>query len=186
MDIEKENAREPVYLRSLEMEDLARIHRWHNDAELYESLVPPYRFVSAAAVEQWLRKRTTYSTDEVALAICLSGNSDHIGNIYLRSINWVARHAVLSMFIGDPAHQSKGYGQAAIRLVMRHAFENLGLFRLCLKVMADNERAIRAYEKCGFQVEGRLRRHAYKDGQFKDVLFMGICAGDVRGDEPVP
>ena len=115
MDIEKANVREPVYLRSLEMEDLARIHRWHNDPDLYGSLVPPHRFVSTAAVEQWLRQRIAYSTDEVALAICLSANSEHIGNIYLRRINWVARHAVLNMFIGDPAHQSKGYGQAAIR-----------------------------------------------------------------------
>lgn len=186
MDTEKAKVREPVYLRSLEMEDLARIHRWHNDPELYASLVPPHRFVSVATVEQWLRQRIAYSTDEVALAICLSANSEHIGNIYLRNINWVARHAVLNMFIGDPAHQSKGYGQAAIRLVMGHAFENLGLLRLCLKVIADNERAVKAYEKCGFQVEGRLRRHAYKEGQFKDVLYMGVCAGDIGGYAPAP
>ena len=186
MDVEKASVREPVYLRSLEMEDLARIHRWHNDAELYDSLVPPHRFVSATAVEQWLRQRIAYSTKEVALAICVSANSEHIGNIYLRNIDWVARHAILGIFIGDRAHQSKGYGPTAIRLVMRHAFENLGLLRLSLRVIADNERAVKAYEKCGFQVEGRLRRHAYKDGQFKDVLYMGVCAGDIGGYTPAP
>ena len=55
---------------------------------------------------------------------------------------------------------------------------DLGLRRLYLTVLEDNHRAIRAYEKCGFVAEGRLRKHAYKRGEFRDLIFMGICAGD--------
>lgn len=169
---------EPVYLRALQMDDLSRIHEWHNDASLYESLGQPRRFVSPAVVEKWLRERVVYSNNRLALAICVSDTGEHVGNIYLNKIDWVARHAEMALFIADPVHQSKGYGQSAVRLMIKYAFGTLGLLRLHLTVLADNARAIKAYEKCGFRVEGRLRRHAYKNGQFKDMLVMGLCAGD--------
>jgi len=37
-----------------------------------------------------------------------------------------------------------------------------------------NERAIRCYEKCGFQLEGREREGAYRHGRYWDVLRMSI------------
>jgi diamine N-acetyltransferase len=54
---------------------------------------------------------------------------------------------------------------------------------LHLLVLEDNKPAIKVYEKCGFVVEGRLRRHVFKNGKFKDVLFMGLCAGDTPPGE---
>ena len=170
---------EQVVLRPLDMDDLTRIHAWHNDSDLYQYFSRPHRWVSRDAVEQWLRTNVAYSNDRVSLAICLAETGEHIGNVYLRSIDWVARHAEVALFIADQAYQSRGYGRAASQLIIAHAFEGLGLLRLYLTVLAENSRAIKAYEKCGFQVEGCLRRHAYKDGQFKDVLCMGLCADRV-------
>jgi RimJ/RimL family protein N-acetyltransferase len=157
------------------MEDLPRIHKWHNDQELYAYFSKPHRFVSKTAVEQWLRTQLAYSVDRLSLAICRQEDGEHIGNLYLRNIDSVARHAELALFIADSSNRTKGHGQAAIRLIVKYAFDSLGLLRLYLTALADNERAINTYERCGFKVEGRLCRHAYKDGQFKDVLFMGLC-----------
>ncbi len=42
------------------------------------------------------------------------------------------------------------------------------------------ERA-RLYDKGGFIIERRPRRKAYKAGQFKDLLLMGMC---VHASEP--
>jgi RimJ/RimL family protein N-acetyltransferase len=173
---------EELYLRALEASDLERTWQWHNDPSLYELLVSPFRYVSRAAEEEWLRQKTAYSRTEIQLAICLKQGDVHIGNIHLTNIDWVARHACLGIFIGVPEHRSKGYGPQALRLLLRHAFRDLGLQRVYLTVLADNPQAIRAYEKCGLVVEGRLRRHAYKQGQFQDLVFMGICADDLRDD----
>jgi RimJ/RimL family protein N-acetyltransferase len=43
-------------------------------------------------------------------------------------------------------------------------------------VVADNLRAIRVYERCGFAVEGRLRMSHwnYVRGRFCDDLVMGL------------
>ncbi len=169
---------EDVYLRALEPSDVDRTRKWHNDPGLYDLLVGPFRYVSHAAEAEWLRSKAAYSQTEVQLAICLREGDQHIGNINLTDIDWVSRHGYLGIFIGAAGHQSKGYGQQAVRLMLRHAFRDLGLHRVYLTVLDDNPRAIRVYEKCGFVIEGRLRQHAYKRGQFRDLILMGICAGD--------
>ena len=39
-------------------------------------------------------------------------------------------------------------------------------------------RAIRAYEKAGFRIEGRLREAIQRDGQFWDEIQMGVLADE--------
>lgn len=173
---------EEVYLRALELSDLDRTRRWHNDAKLYEMLVSPFRYVSQAAEEEWIHRKVEYSPTEIQLAICLKEGDQHIGNIHLRSIDWVSRHAELGIFIGEAQHCSKGYGRQALRLVLRHAFRDLGLHRVHLTVLEDNPRAIKTYEQCGFAIEGRLRQNTYKRGQFRDLIIMGVCEDDPGAD----
>jgi RimJ/RimL family protein N-acetyltransferase len=80
------------------------------------------------------------------------------------------------MFIGEAAQRGKGYGASALRQLIAHAFQTMGLRRLYLHVLADNAAAIGLYEHCGFKAEGRLKRHAFKLGRYQDVLVMGLCA----------
>jgi RimJ/RimL family protein N-acetyltransferase len=166
---------ETVFLRALELDDLDRTYKWHNDHALYKTM-GVFHYASRAADAEWLRKKQLFSNEEVNLGICLTENSRHIGNIYLRNIDWIARNAELRIFIGEPDCRSKGYGQAAIRLLVRHAQQDLGLLRLYLFVLEDNKPAIRVYEKCGFVVEGNLRNHFFSEGGFKNYLIMGLCA----------
>jgi L-phenylalanine/L-methionine N-acetyltransferase len=48
----------------------------------------------------------------------------------------------------------------------------LNLRRIELTVYADNEPAVRLYQKFGFEVEGTLRNYAFRDGQLIDALSM--------------
>ena len=50
--------------------------------------------------------------------------------------------------------------------------------RVWLRVFADNARAIRAYEKVGFQHEGRLRQDNFSNGAFRDTLLMGLLRSE--------
>ncbi len=163
-----------VYLRALELEDLDRTHKWHNNPVLYETLTDPFRYVSRAAEEDWLRKRISYSTQDISLAICLTENHQHIGNFYFREIDWISRHAQMGIFIGEPVDRSKGYGSTALNLAIDHAFGGLGLRKLYAPIFADNKPSIRLVEKWGAVEEGRFRNHSYKNGTFKDIVIMVV------------
>jgi len=169
---------ESVYLRALETSDLERCHTWHNDKSIYETLVDPFRFVSKGAEQAWIDRRTAFSANEINLAICLKESDVHVGNIYLRQIDWISRNAQLGIFIADGEDRSKGYGKSAIRQLLSHAFNDLGLNKIYFDVLADNHAALRVYEKCGFVVEGRLKNHVFKQGKWKDLIVMGLCVKD--------
>lgn len=167
-----------VILRALDPGDLDRTFKWHNDPELYATLISPFRYVSRQTEEEWLRRRMTSSLQEVNLAVCLKESGVHIGNVYLRDIDWVSKNAALGLFIGESEHRGKGHGTSALRQMISHAFNNLGLHRIYLNALADNEPAIRSYRRVGFVLEGTLRDHVFKHGQFRDVAVLGLRAED--------
>jgi putative acetyltransferase len=77
--------------------------------------------------------------------------------------------------IGISVHeewQGKGVGAALMRAILDLADNWLNLTRLELEVFSDNEAAIHLYERFGFEVEGTLRQHAFRDGQFVDSTMM--------------
>lgn len=167
-----------VYLRAIEPEDLDRVYKWHNDFTLYQSLGGTYRFVSHKTVENWIQQKTTFSNNEINLAICIRQTNEHIGNIYLKDIDLQNRHGFLHILIGSPEHRTKGYGTQAVLKLMDHAFNAIGLERIVLHLLADNAAAYKLYQKCGFLQEGIMKRHVFKEGVFKDIIIMGICRDD--------
>jgi L-phenylalanine/L-methionine N-acetyltransferase len=68
--------------------------------------------------------------------------------------------------------QGKGVGSALMRAGLDLADNWLNLTRLELEVYTDNEAAVRLYERFGFEREGLLRQHAYRDGRYVDALMM--------------
>jgi diamine N-acetyltransferase len=68
-----------------------------------------------------------------------------------------------------------GAGSRLLRAALDWLFTNSDTNRVDLDVYVENERARRAYEKVGFQVEGRLREyHLAADGTRRDVWLMSI------------
>ncbi|MCY1382901.1 hypothetical protein D9M69_709710 [compost metagenome] len=69
---------------------------------------------------------------------------------------------------------------------MGHAFGELALHRVSLRVLAFNERAIASYRKCGFSIEGREREAALVDGEWRDDIMMGILAHECSAPKDKP
>lgn len=74
-------------------------------------------------------------------------------------------------------YQGLGIGFTLMEAVLDLALNWLGLIRLQLEVYPDNTRAIRLYERLGFEVEGNYRAYAFRDGQYVDTLVMGRLGG---------
>lgn len=88
--------------------------------------------------------------------------------------------------------KKKGKHVAILGIVIKEEYCNLGLGKLMmdeligwcksngitskisLVVRKDNPRAVELYKKCGFEVEGVLKNEVYIDGEFFDLVAMGL------------
>lgn len=160
-------------LRALRPEDAQEIQQWHESHEftvLDGHIYPP----SPAAIEQWLHSKSRPSFSDVVFGIEDEGGR-LIGYTSLRRAEPEDRSAEFGIALG-PANWNQGYGTDATRTMLRFAFLEMNLHRVMLRVVDYNPRAKRVYEKCGFQVEGRLREARYNEGEWRDKMVMGILA----------
>ena len=88
--------------------------------------------------------------------------------------------ALYHITIGEADAWGRGMGTEATQLMVDHAFGTLGLHRIALYVFEFNVRAIRAYQRCGFVVEGRSRESIWRDGRWWDEIAMSILESDWR------
>ena len=90
------------------------------------------------------------------------------------------RHAGIDVLVGEP-WQGQGLGTDAVRTLARHLVDERGHQRLVIDPAAENERAIRAYEKVGFRRVGVMRRYwRTPDGRYHDGLLMDLLAEELR------
>ena len=72
----------------------------------------------------------------------------------------------------------QGIGRALMGTLLDVADNYLGLKRLELEVITDNEPAIHLYESLGFAREGVKRSSMFRGGDFVDTLMMGRVRDD--------
>ena len=97
-----------------------------------------------------------------------------IGEIRLDRVDLRDRRASLAIGIEDASQLGKGLGSEAIALALGYAFNDLRLHRVSVRAVDYNLRAIRAYQKCGFIIEGKEREAAFVDGIWHDDVVMAI------------
>jgi RimJ/RimL family protein N-acetyltransferase len=73
-----------------------------------------------------------------------------------------------------PHHQGRGYATEAIRAVIAHAFEVLGLAKVWARADPRNAASVRVLQKAGMKEEGVLRSHVLRRGERADRVYYGI------------
>ena len=111
--------------------------------------------------------------EEYLFAIERMNDQAFIGTISIYAINWVNGTCHVRISIGSP-HQGKGLGTDAMNALLDFIFHYLRINKVKLSVFSFNQRAIRSYEKCGFQHEGVLRQEIFRFGQYHDLIVMRI------------
>ncbi len=123
------------------------------------------------------------SVESVREHLVKSGEGDHplvavvdgevVGSIYLHTTARPRlRHTgEIGMMVRDD-WQGKGVGSAMMQAVIDLADKWVNLTRVELTVYTDNEPAIALYRKFGFEIEGTLRKFAFRDGEFVDAYAM--------------
>jgi RimJ/RimL family protein N-acetyltransferase len=168
---------ELVRLRGLEKSDAAAMLRWASDEDVVRWHGPPDWPASLAQQEHYIERVTAADSADKAFAIeTLEGVL--VGDCGLRKIDWKSRKAEFFITIGEKQHWDKGFGTDTLKLIVRLAFDKMNLNRLWLTVLADNQRAVRCYEKCRFVREGLLRQESFVDRKYRDVYLMALLRDD--------
>ena len=97
-----------------------------------------------------------------------------IGQCALFNFKETAQTCELGITIGDQAYWARGYGRDAIQSLLDYAFRIRNIRRVLLSVNGNNQRAIKAYKSCGFVEEGCLRAHVWNNGEYVDLVIMGL------------
>jgi [ribosomal protein S5]-alanine N-acetyltransferase len=109
--------------------------------------------------------------------LCLEVDGEAAGAIGFPARQDVERFsAELGYWLAEPCW-GRGLMTAAVRAVSELALGERGLERLYATPFAWNAPSCRVLEKAGFQLEGRLRRAAFKDGQWVDELVYARLRG---------
>ncbi len=164
---------ERIYLRPIELEDGEFLQGMISSEEIHP-FVGIYWPLNRKAEREWLE--TLYKDrDRFPFGIVLKEGDRLIGSCELRMGPAAHRSADIGIGIGE-ASLGQGYGAEAIGLLLAYGFATLNLHRIELQVYANNPRAIRCYEKCGFTREGVKRQARWWDGRWWDVHDYAILA----------
>jgi RimJ/RimL family protein N-acetyltransferase len=79
----------------------------------------------------------------------------------------------MGLWIGLP-FQGKGYGTSAVKQILKYGFDKLGMQKVEAKIFVGNIASRKIFGKCGFQLEGTVRRAELKRGKYVDEWLFGI------------
>ena len=166
-----------VTLRPVRSSDAAWFQRWSLDPEtrrLQAGNRAPFSTDEAHAFTQ----RLVRGNDDGHVARMIEVEGRTVGNTWLANIDRDNASATLGIVMGESSSRGQGVGTEVLRQMIEMGFEGLHLERIELWVLAENARAIRAYERVGFRREGVRRGHIRWGDERLDTILMAVLRAD--------
>ena len=174
---------ERIFLRETSPNDVNDEYvNWMNDPEVTKYMEARFRKHTGESVLNFV-ENTVKRENSILLAIIAKDQNKHIGNVKLGPIDTEHGFAILGIMVGDKSYWGKGYGPEAIKLAVDYAFNNLGLRKINADVYESNVGSIRAFQKAGFQEEGRRQKQYYSEGKFIDAICFSINRDERLGSQ---
>tara|TARA_Y100000310_G_scaffold251715_1_gene258322 strand:+ start:38748 stop:39269 length:522 start_codon:yes stop_codon:yes gene_type:complete len=158
---------EDFVIRSFKKGDEESLQEHINHKSVYRyTLRVPYPYTIKDARE-WIERNMSLDKkkkkDEINLAIEVKG--DVVGGIGFIKIE--KHKAEIGYWIGKRLW-NKGIMTRAVKLMTKFAFNNLKLRRIYATINPRNKGSARVLEKCGYVLEGRMKKNELKDGVITD------------------
>ena len=160
-------------LRKLELSDAKEMLKWMHDESVVGLLPTHFNEMTIEDCGKFIKKSWE---DQKNIHFAVTDEEDkYLGTISLKNIdekNLTAKYAVV---LGKSAI-GRGIAKKATDDILKYAFDKMKLDRVYLCVFSDNIRAVKFYQKYGFQYEGTFRSHMYGayDNVRHDLQWYGI------------
>jgi RimJ/RimL family protein N-acetyltransferase len=166
-----------VALRRHVPSNVVAFQRWYADPEVARLARYQDGPMRPDEIDRFFQLRAL-GTESLTMAIHERDTDRLIGSCAFSQVDGENGSAMYHITIGEKDMWGRGFGTEATQLMLDHAFGTLGLHRIALTVFEFNERAIRAYARCGFVVEGRARESIWRDGRWWDELAMSVLSSE--------
>ena len=173
-------------LRAQDDNDVPVLH-----AELHDDVATwvradsrPWRPIPAGAAYSPLQVKDP-AEDTAAFSVVHLASGELAGDALMWDIDLHNRSAHLGISL-RPGFRGRGLGTDAVRVLCGYGFAILGLQRLQAETLADNAAMIAVATRAGFVAEGSLRRAAWVNGRFADLVILGMLAADWHPGQPPP
>ncbi|MFJ1651357.1 GNAT family protein [Streptomyces sp. NPDC088337] len=150
-------------LTALAQDSADMLHRWLGARDHTEEAFDAYL------------KRLEQPT-HVGFVICRRSTGAIVGGA---NINNIVRGALQNGTLGYTAYASttgRGYMTEGVRLIIQHAFGELGLHRLEANVQPDNTASLKLIQRLGFRREGYSTAFQFINGEWRDHERWALTA----------
>ena len=173
-----------IYLRPLTLSDTDFIVKWRNTESVRKNLfsqdlISPEshrkyynEYIETHKCYQFILEQIVYENGNIYSC------SVPVGTVYLKDIDYENSKALMGIFIGESVDRGKGFGKEAVQLILKYGFLQLGLNKIYLQVICNNEKMMSLCEEIGFIKEGRLREDYFRDGSYHDIEQLSILKSD--------
>lgn len=163
-------------LRSVQLVDAERYVRWFKDRDVVRYLLLQTGFTLA---EEKKYIRSLVKKKEHFNYAFITETGRHIGGSGT-SLFPKDKRADIGIVIGEKTEWGKGYAVEALTLIADYIFRKLNYNRLELSLDMENKRALAAYEKIGFVLEGVRRDYRFNiiTKTYADEGMMSILKKD--------
>ena len=182
-------SRKKISIRRARPDDAAAIARLMDEPVVYANLMQmPY----ASEEAQRTRIADSLLPGKTDLLLVAERDGKIVGSAGMHATGPALRrrHVVMIGLSVVGAAPRQGVGTALMQALCDYADRWMGVLRIELTVYVDNAAAIALYRKFGFEMEGRHRGYALRDGRYVDAFAMARLHPDppaavlVAGGEP--
>ncbi|RLQ89988.1 GNAT family N-acetyltransferase [Falsibacillus albus] len=163
-----------LVIRKIEERDLERLWElaYKEDAPEWKRWDAPYFPFKSMTFEQFLEQKSSWVNQDHRWIITVQDVV--VGTVTYYFEDDQSRWLEMGITLYQGNEWGKGIGTRALKLWIDHIFQTLPLTRVGLTTWSGNERMIRAAEKLGMQMEARIRKVRYFEGNYYDSIRMGI------------
>ncbi|EHR38228.1 GNAT family N-acetyltransferase [Facklamia languida] len=171
---------EKLYLRKVRSDDVDMYHKWRNDIDVMKTTSPFLNVYTYDETKDFFDNVILSSSGSEGYIIMDKAENIEVGIVSLTNIDYKNRNCEIIIDLGNKEFWGKGYGRIATELLLDFAFKEMNMHRVFLNVFSFNERAIGLYKKIGFREEGRSRESIFRNGEYHDVVQMGLLESEFK------
>lgn len=159
-----------IYLRGVEIEDLALIERVENNPDnwLVSGTLIPF---SKKSLEEYVLAIRDLNMDKQSRFVISTIHDDKsIGTIDLFEYDSINRRAGVGIII-EEKYRSNGYASEALELLCAYAFSYLNLHQVWANILENNNASQKLFEKNNFEKTATKSQWVQSNGKWYDAYF---------------